>query len=1066
MTGAAAAYRGCFVEASAGTGKTTELVNEIANAIALGVPVERIVAVTFTHQAAGEMKLRVRQKLEGVRTAGTVTALQHLDRAFIGTIHSFCATLLRQRPVEARVDPEFVELDQGAARRCFTRVFRSWMERRLNDPPPVLRRAFARLAWRDHPAAPIAELENAAWELAQWRDHDAPWEKRDVAREPGIEALLQQARTMVDLWPIDEAAWARRILADIVEKLEVTRNAGVFDLDEAESEMVSITRRLRDVRLGRRTEGGQAWSALFDQVKQFAREADADLASRLRDELWNVVEEYQSSKRRLGYLDFTDLLLYARDLLRHPGARGELQSRYDRLFVDEFQDTDPLQAEILTTLATPEKLFMVGDPKQSIYRFRRAEPRIYERVRVGLVEAGVAERSLGVSHRSTDAIQEFVNVAFAEQIPRYLALSGGPRALGSQPSIVALPMPRPYEGERIKASAILESSPGAVAGFIEWLVHRSGWTVRDGASRRTIRPEDVCILFRRFSNNNVDLTQDYVRSLEARGIEHVLVGSKGLHAREEVGVMRTALRAIEWPEDELSVFAVLHGPLFGIDDATLLRYRMEYGRLRVFADAPEDSDPDFEPVWQALAILRDLHRERNRIPIAETMRRLMEQVRAHVVFVFHNGGPRRLANLHRLAELARHAEAGGVLTFRGFVQWLEEEAKSAETAEAPVMEQQSNGVRLMTVHKAKGLEFPVVILADLSAGMTGPSGCTRWIDPSRQLCAQRLLHCAPWELIDHQEDEEQAELDEAVRVAYVAATRAKDLLVVCTLGDDEYKGGWLSPLYEAIYPAKDRRSRSGAAPGCPDFGEETVLNAPIQSAVIQVRPGLHKPRRGAHDVVWFDPSVLRLTDPAPSGTEKKREQLLRGSKAQQQAGLARYYAWRASRHEVVDRGSQPRFVVRRITDTEEIAEAAGIPVQVVQVDTPATGASGRRFGRLVHAVLQSGGSAEVHGRRWNATAEEVRAADEIARVALAHPLIAASPGREIHREMPVAVKLDDGSILEGRVDLAWTDGKSWTVVDYKTDAADRGRYRRQLQLYGLALHRATGLPVQGVLLEI
>src|SRR5262245_51666609 len=179
MTGAAgfgeARYRGCFVEASAGTGKTTELVNEIANAIAGGVPVERIVAVTFTHQAAGEMKMRVRQRLEGSRSQETVRALQHLDRAFIGTIHSFCATLLRQRPVEARVDPEFVELDQGAARLCFSQVFRSWIERRLSNPPPVLRRAFARLAWRDHPAAPIAELENAAWELAQWRDHDAAW---------------------------------------------------------------------------------------------------------------------------------------------------------------------------------------------------------------------------------------------------------------------------------------------------------------------------------------------------------------------------------------------------------------------------------------------------------------------------------------------------------------------------------------------------------------------------------------------------------------------------------------------------------------------------------------------------------------------------------------------------------------------------------------------------------------------------------------------------------------------------------------------------------------------------
>jgi ATP-dependent exoDNAse (exonuclease V) beta subunit len=140
-------------------------------------------------------------------------------------------------------------------------------------------------------------------------------------------------------------------------------------------------------------------------------------------------------------------------------------------------------------------------------------------------------------------------------------------------------------------------------------------------------------------------------------------------------------------------------------------------------------------------------------------------------------------------------------------------------------------------------------------------------------------------------------------------------------------------------------------------------------------------------------------------------------------------------------------------------------VDVVKIDLDFT-LHGRRFGKLVHAVLQSGGGGTVHGRRWNATADEVRAAEEIARVALRHPLVAAKPGREIFREMPVIVKLDGGAIIEGRVDLAWTDGASWTVIDYKTDSAERGHYKRQLQLYALALQRATGKPARGVLLEI
>ena len=221
-------------------------------------------------------------------------------------------------------------------------------------------RAFARLAWRDNVTGPLTELEKAAWNLAEWRDHSAPWEKRPIAREARIAELLTQARRMAEMWPDNEARWHRCILVDIVERLERAKAAGVFDPDGAESEIVSIRQRLADVRLSKRTAAGQAWTVFQEAVRDFVQDANADLASHLRDELWKVVEAYQDAKRESGYLDFADLLLYARDLLRHEGARPELQARYDRIFVDEFQDTDPILAEILTTLAPPENLFVVA----------------------------------------------------------------------------------------------------------------------------------------------------------------------------------------------------------------------------------------------------------------------------------------------------------------------------------------------------------------------------------------------------------------------------------------------------------------------------------------------------------------------------------------------------------------------------------------------------------------------------------------------------------------------------------------------------------------------------------
>src|SRR5580700_5157278 len=197
------------VEASAGTGKTTALVNRIVEVIAAGTPVETIVAVTFTHAAAGNMKLRVRHELEQRRAAELDPAVQarladaarSLDRAFIGTIHAFCAQLLRRRPVEAGVDPVFQELAQPEALRVFSRVFQRWIERRLASPSPALVRALARLSWREERdgAEPLDALRQAAWSLAEWRDFNAPWDKRDFDRDAQLESLLHKADGTLDL---------------------------------------------------------------------------------------------------------------------------------------------------------------------------------------------------------------------------------------------------------------------------------------------------------------------------------------------------------------------------------------------------------------------------------------------------------------------------------------------------------------------------------------------------------------------------------------------------------------------------------------------------------------------------------------------------------------------------------------------------------------------------------------------------------------------------------------------------------------------------------------------------
>jgi ATP-dependent exoDNAse (exonuclease V) beta subunit len=823
-------------------------------------------------------------------------------------------------------------------------------------------------------------------------------------------------------------------------------------------------------------------------IEEFRRSADADLAAYLRDELWEVVGLYQQKKKRAGQLDFMDLLLYARDLLQHDGARADLQKLYRRIFVDEFQDTDPLQAEILLLLAAEDpaerdwrraapaagKLFVVGDPKQSIYRFRRADAHLFRRVCRGLTDAGAAKGKLSRSTRSTVAIQGFVNAAFEKTIADYLPLEGGVEGPGDQPGVIALPMPFPYGTRNLSKAKIEECSPNAVAAFIQWLCRDSGWTVRERSSGRwvAVKPDHVCILFRRFTNYDTDLTQEYVRCLEARGIAHLLVGSKSFHAREEVGTLRTALRAIEWPDDELSVYAFLRGSLCAVLDDTLLRFKNAHGRFQPMRELPADLDAEFAPIRDGFVLLRELHRRRNYGPVADTIHALLEATRAHAGFAFRKGGERVLANVYRLTDLARSFEVSGAATsFRAFVEYLEWEHQSGETGEAPVLEQEGGGVQLMTVHKAKGLEFPVVILADLTAKLTPSRGADRYVDAERRLCAQRLLGCAPWELRDAEAAEARAEEEEALRVAYVAATRARDLLVVATVGEEERQGGWLSPLHPALYPPKDQWRTAGAAPGCPKFGGMTVLNRPLdQPEEVSVKPGLHYPQAGTQAVVWFDPAVLALQVAKNEGVEN--EQVLNGTAAQAAEGLRWYQEWKDRRTLRIETASRSRFQVVTAEGLGEVAEAAEIAVETVTLPAAAGRPGGRKFGRVVHDILQHAASADeiatlaaIWGRRHGASDEEREAAAEAARAGFAHAAGAVPEGAARYRELPVMVRLEDGRMVEGRIDFAWNDGVRWTVVDYKTDRREK-RKVAQLQVYGLALARATGMAVRGIVLEV
>ena len=1136
------------VEAAAGTGKTTALVQRMVRMLVTGrARMDGLVAVTFTEKAAGELKLRLRQELETARSGplplderrALDTALSSLEEAQIGTIHGFCADLLKEYPVEAGVDPLFVVLTEEQARRRYDEAFATWFQAALEVMPEGVRRSLRRSS---RPGAggeadadgPVERLRTAGWNLTEWRDFPASWTRPEFERAPEIErlttcvqtfaAITREASSLRDPLYLDTAP-ARRASDELPMLIAAD------DLDGAESLLIDLSRD-RDFRRARKGYGpnfakGLTRSATYDALQElvlqldiFRRDADADLAALLRDELRGSLERYEELKARRGELDFFDLLHRARNLVfGSDGVRAELQKRCTRIFVDEFQDTDPLQAELLLLLTAddsgerdwravrpvPGKLFIVGDPKQSIYRFRRADVQVYHDVCQQLLRHGARHLTLTTSFRSTPNLQRTVNAGFEAAMVEdadtlqagYIPLSPSRTPIGTQPSVVALAVPRPYGRRNISAMAIEQSLPDAVGAFIDWLVHDSGWTVttrQDPATPVPVQPGHVCILFRRFVSFGTDVTRDYVNALEARGVPHLLVGGRAFHDREEIETLRAALAAIEWPDDELSVFATLRGALFAIGDEELLEFRHRYGRAPHPFRVPADLPAHLQPIGDTLRALARMHDMRNRRPVAETVTLLLDHARAHVGFALRRGGEQVLANVLHVAELARQYERNDGLSFRGFVEALREAAERGDATEAPIVEDGSDGVRLMTVHKAKGLEFPVVVLADVTARLA-PLEASRSIDQGNRRCALRIGGWSPKDLLDQQAWEHARDLAEGVRLAYVAATRARDLLVVPAVGDEPYEGGWVSPLNRALYPEPAHRRTAVAAPGCPVFKRDSVLQRPddgIASAKT-VSPGLHRLGGGGHEVVWWDPAALHLDAAAPFGL-RREELIARDVPSQVIAdGTARHEAWYAVRDAAIARGRTPWVQVATMTEWaagEAWAVTGPGPLEVREADvavvTLAPDAGGRpagaRFGSLVHAVLATvpldavplarDALIATHGRIVGATAEEIAAAGAVVAAVLNHPIIESArradrDGR-CYRELPLTLRHGD-LLLEGTADLAFEEDGVVTVVDFKTDRAVSPlleHYVRQVGVYAEAIRLATGKTARAVLLQV
>lgn len=747
-----------FVEAAAGTGKTTTLVSRILTAVKSGrARLPEIVAITFTEKAAGELKVRLREML-GKELSGEKLdeALRDLERAPITTIHSFCASVLRERPVEAAVDPQFVVADNLQREWLLDAAWASWLEVELAKNPAVLRRALFREVRLD----PLRDL---AMLLVNERSRRIRWPKpepldtrqalqRFHASVPSLERglkhlcessgnLFADARAFCDTVSQLDGASDERVVA-VLSNLKLTAPTRVADFDgkPAFDEMKALIKTLKA------------------ELESFATSADHNFLIELAAWLQGFVAHFQQFKRAKAMLDFDDLLEKTRDLFHsHSNVRDDLLRRYKFLLVDEFQDTDPVQSEIVLTLGghAPGRLFLVGDPKQSIYGFRRADIEMYAHTRRTVEKTGRVLQ-FQQNFRSQSTILDWVNEVFSQLIqppvdgdyqPGYMALQPTRRA--TEPRVTVLkPETIP---DKQSAEETRRAEATALARYL-----------RQQVEANTFQWGDMALLFRSFTGLDI-----YTEVFLDHGLPFRVLGGRGFYQRQEIQTLISLLSCLDNPNDKLHLVAVLRSPLVGWTDEQLLL-------------AAEDGELNYlTGDYDVFLRLRELHEQRHAMSVPAFVERVFAQTHFCQAFVACSpDGASSVANLMKALDLARQLERAGVCSLRGFVRQLRRTVMAGvEEEPAPANEETDDVVRLLTMHKSKGLEFPVVVLADL-AGKSSDSGAKWGVNRVTGTHELRFDGCRTAGFDEAVVEQNKREEAEEIRLLYVAATRAKERLVV------------------------------------------------------------------------------------------------------------------------------------------------------------------------------------------------------------------------------------------------------------------------------------------------
>ncbi|MCZ6695050.1 MAG: UvrD-helicase domain-containing protein [Acidobacteria bacterium] len=1099
--------RNIVVTAGAGTGKTALLVERVLNLIGSDhLAIGNLAAITFTEKAAAELQRRMATGLDQLRSLAVsgdsgegsdaregeavrsyrwligeagqspdaiakraLDALVDLDSATVSTIHSFCAGILRRHPREAMVDPVFTVDDGLDLNRIFDEEWSRFLDQELGGEASRLD------LWERVLAVPdgLEIVRAIGRSLSSLSIPDAAIASDRPYRGATIEAILGgRIRTLSaaieDLLGRSNGMNGnmRDFLTSTRAFLEAAIEGGLAAMREARA-----TRSLDDyLGWGTPSPGGKLSGASPEEVKETAEDGRRviKMLARVEEETVGALVEaarplaLHCRERALaaGSISFDGLLRLTRDMLsRSPVVRRDLTGRYRTLLVDEFQDTDPLQYEILFFLAgegagddpwglplEPGRLFIVGDPKQSIYRFRGADIEAYERAVHRVCACGGERLTLSASFRAPQEVVEPINRLFAAWMtagngtgrtvsPEYEPIVSALGSAGGEERVEIWSIP-----DAGRASDRRSAEGGAIASFI----------ARDAPSRPVAGEpgfSSYAILMRALTQAGF-----YVRALRRAGIPFLVEGGREFYERREVADLLAFLRAVANPHDGAAVLAVMRGPLGAAPDAELAQFAAAGGRLNLADGGIKDYEA-FPNIRRALALLRTFRDRTVGLASDEVVRAVLTTTPLGILHAAHFEGAQRIANLRKIVSRAGEIARGGFSLERTLIAIDEEFQGARAEGESPLADETVNAVRILSVHKAKGLQYPVVIVPDLgrAPNVSRSQGHeVDWNDDREGFLAVRLedgirnIASVDRSLLDHEH-----ERAEEKRVLYVACTRTRERLILINSRFSRHPAPWRDALAHIGYILRD---------GPPEDGTLTEGVRHRRIAPAPVRPASRRSPR--EDPIWAH-AAARLRDASASA----------------RAAVGSPIRWPAGGGDLKlaaedGREEEAPTARRRAIGTPDAAREAGTVIHRALERWDFNDPERLRIvaqEEILSAVAATGRPASGTG---DLSHEIGRLVEEIVAQFLATDLPGRLRGLQVlGREVPLLYRDGAGITWIGAIDLVYRE-RDGTIVaaDYKTDRAEGGtkpeeRYADQMRIYLEALRRGVpGAMVRGELL--